>query len=318
MESAQSRALKAAIQANRQAFNEVDADGDGQITREEWRALYGTDRGFDDLDANGDGVIDAEEFARFDKSLVRPPPQIADDSAAVEEDAALAQEPPSPIRKSNGPPVQMSGFLRLADAQGTGYTHRYVELIPNDGLKAGKLCYRKSKYDNSKVTEISLRKAIVKINSKLKNDSLGKLAKSKSLYLTAGKQEFTFKVIMAHDRPIEDWCEAIQEIINRPQHQKTVIKGRQKQTKNVETFEADHGERAANIQELHARLKSKFETPQDVLSKAEDWLEEDASVTYCSDNTSDASEFASEFDEDPSNNSEHRGMCRTCTTCIIS
>jgi hypothetical protein len=96
------------------------------------------------------------------------------------------------------------------------------------------------------------------------------------------------------------------------------MQGRQKQIKNTEvnlypmlsqcalrlaesllfqTFEANHDERATNIQELHARLKSKFETPQDVLSKAEDWLEEDASVTYCSDNTSDASEFASEFDE---------------------
>ena len=156
--------------------------------------------------ANGDGVIDAEEFARFDKSLVRPP-QDAHDSAAVEEDAAPAQEPPvgspSPMRKSNGPPVQMSGFLRLANdqvhpaiiahlqlyvrLQGTGWTHRYVELIPNDGLKAGKLCYRKSKYDNSKVTEISLRKAIVKIATKLKNDSQ-RLKQSKSLYLSAGKQ----------------------------------------------------------------------------------------------------------------------------------
>ena len=43
-------------------WQELDADGDGKITREEWIAKYGNDDGFDQYDLDGDGIIDGESF----------------------------------------------------------------------------------------------------------------------------------------------------------------------------------------------------------------------------------------------------------------
>merc|ERR1711865_751348 len=46
----------------REKLAELDADGDGKISREEWIARYGSDAGFDQYDLDGDGIIDANEF----------------------------------------------------------------------------------------------------------------------------------------------------------------------------------------------------------------------------------------------------------------
>lgn len=51
------------------AFDAADADGDGKLSREEWRELpraardAGRERMFARLDDNGDGVLEAAEFA---------------------------------------------------------------------------------------------------------------------------------------------------------------------------------------------------------------------------------------------------------------
>ena len=42
----------------------LDKDHDGQISREEWVAGYGSEKGFDSADLNRDGVIDADEYLR--------------------------------------------------------------------------------------------------------------------------------------------------------------------------------------------------------------------------------------------------------------
>jgi len=48
------------IRAN---FSKMDADGNGQIDREEWIKEFGSDGGFDQADSDRDGSVDAFEFA---------------------------------------------------------------------------------------------------------------------------------------------------------------------------------------------------------------------------------------------------------------
>jgi len=129
------------------------------------------------LDADGNGVIDEREFALFDKKVLLPadkdtsgnPMRLLSDLnelagnpmgllSDLNELAADSKHQTAAPSKKQVPAV-MNGFL--LKKQRNGWAHRYVEVIPNDGLTPGKLCYRKSAYDNSKITQISFKKATV-------------------------------------------------------------------------------------------------------------------------------------------------------------
>ena len=46
-------------------FNRGDRNNDGQMSRQEWLAKYGSMDGFDEVDLNADGVVDENEFVRM-------------------------------------------------------------------------------------------------------------------------------------------------------------------------------------------------------------------------------------------------------------
>jgi len=56
-------------------FAQIDTDGDGVLSREEWVAKYGNDDGFAALDLDGDGQIDANEFSKRPGGAGGPPKQ---------------------------------------------------------------------------------------------------------------------------------------------------------------------------------------------------------------------------------------------------
>ena len=45
-------------------FMQLDQDGDGKISRKEWKAHFGTDDGFDIYDQGSDGHVNRDEYKR--------------------------------------------------------------------------------------------------------------------------------------------------------------------------------------------------------------------------------------------------------------
>jgi len=46
-------------------FDDIDQNGDGVVSREEWAEAGLNPDEFDSIDANGDGVIEREEFENY-------------------------------------------------------------------------------------------------------------------------------------------------------------------------------------------------------------------------------------------------------------
>ena len=61
---AENAALLSKESSNTPAFEAVDADKDGKITRQEASAFSALEVTFDSADANKDGTLDADELAR--------------------------------------------------------------------------------------------------------------------------------------------------------------------------------------------------------------------------------------------------------------
>jgi len=86
-------------------FAVLDKDGDGQVTRDEWVAVYGSAEGFDVYDADGDGKIDKGEFrrAKIDESKADVEGELDGELSALEQDLSCFS---SPSMKSGTPSVQ--------------------------------------------------------------------------------------------------------------------------------------------------------------------------------------------------------------------
>ena len=46
-------------------INDSDTNLDGEISKAEWVATYGSDKGLADYDLNGDGIVDADEWKKM-------------------------------------------------------------------------------------------------------------------------------------------------------------------------------------------------------------------------------------------------------------
>lgn len=121
-------------------FARVDANHDGRIDREEFRAdamLY-----FKVLDTNGDGVIDGFEIAAYEKS-VAPELDIggqgfARDGAARAGVAALLSEP-EPVSGADvnlDSRITMAEWLAAADRRFDMLDPKHLGYLTHDGLKA--------------------------------------------------------------------------------------------------------------------------------------------------------------------------------------
>jgi len=67
-ESSATRAIKLAHVAFSTEFSGLDKDGDGSISRDEWKARFGSEDGFDVYDQDHDGIVTKEEYKRAKES----------------------------------------------------------------------------------------------------------------------------------------------------------------------------------------------------------------------------------------------------------
>jgi len=132
-------------------------------------------------------------------------------------------------------------------------------------------------------------------------------------------------MIETWDRKIEDWYEVIKELIDLPRHQRLVRQTRKTQDRREQEIRMSHQAHTTRLQQQQVEFRAKF-PKKELIFEDDPWLEEDATVTFNSDNTSDvfSSDVSDELESvdtrETSVNTKQiqRGTCRTCSACVIS